>query len=52
MADAWDELQQIKNKRLSLREKIAQRKREREDILSATGTAASKGKVFTLIVKC
>ncbi|XP_043206483.1 LOW QUALITY PROTEIN: N6-adenosine-methyltransferase subunit METTL3-like [Amphibalanus amphitrite] len=47
MADAWDELQQIKNKRLSLREKLAQRKREREDILSATGTAGTKDALQT-----
>lgn len=42
MADAWSELQEIKNKRLSLREKLAKRKREREGLLSgATAGAAS-----------
>ncbi|XP_037080726.1 N6-adenosine-methyltransferase catalytic subunit-like [Pollicipes pollicipes] len=47
MADAWNELQQIKNKRVSLREKLAQRKREMEDILSSTHETPPKDSLST-----
>lgn len=46
MSDAWNEIQAIKSKRNSLREKLEKRKRERHDILieatSATGSVAPK----------
>lgn len=39
MSDAWQEIQAIKSKRNSLREKLQKRKREREDILNqSSGT--------------
>lgn len=37
MSDAWEEIQALKSKRISLREKLQKRKKEREDILSLTG---------------
>lgn len=37
MSDAWEEIQALKNKRNSLREKLQKRKKEREDILNHTG---------------
>ncbi|KAK3909150.1 N6-adenosine-methyltransferase catalytic subunit [Frankliniella fusca] len=37
MSDAWEEIQALKSKRNSLREKLQKRKKEREDILSCTG---------------
>lgn len=36
MSDAWNEIQAIKSKRNSLREKLEKRKKERQDILSST----------------
>lgn len=33
MSDAWDEIQAIKSKRNSLRERLEKRKKERQDIL-------------------
>lgn len=36
MSDAWDEIQAIKSKRLTLREKLEKRKKEREGILSSS----------------
>lgn len=36
MSDAWEEIQAIKNKRNSLREKLEKRKKERQDILGTT----------------
>lgn len=44
MADAWDEIQAIKSKRNSLRERLEKRKKERQDIL---GTAASSASTTT-----
>ncbi|KAJ6642344.1 N6-adenosine-methyltransferase MT-A70-like protein [Pseudolycoriella hygida] len=43
MSDAWDQIQEIKIKRNSLREKLEKRKKERQDILlgSTTAVAAS-----------
>lgn len=43
MSDAWDQIQEIKIKRNSLREKLEKRKKERQDILlgSTTLVAAS-----------
>lgn len=42
MSDAWQEIQAIKNKRNSLREKLEKRKKARQDILvSSLGTAGS-----------
>lgn len=37
MSDAWQEIQAIKNKRNSLREKLQKRKKERQDILNLSG---------------
>uniref|UniRef100_A0A1B6DGV4 mRNA m(6)A methyltransferase n=1 Tax=Clastoptera arizonana TaxID=38151 RepID=A0A1B6DGV4_9HEMI len=41
MSDAWEEIQAIKNKRNSLREKLQKRKKERQDILSLSGGSES-----------
>ncbi|GAB0100541.1 N6-adenosine-methyltransferase MT-A70-like protein [Sergentomyia squamirostris] len=40
MSDGWDEIQALKSKRNSLRERLEKRKKERQDIL---GTATSTG---------
>ncbi|XP_067006039.2 N6-adenosine-methyltransferase MT-A70-like protein [Anabrus simplex] len=37
MSDAWEEIQAIKSKRNSLREKLQKRKKERQDILNQSG---------------
>ncbi|RZF48032.1 hypothetical protein LSTR_LSTR002098 [Laodelphax striatellus] len=39
MSDAWQEIQAIKNKRNSLREKLQKRKKERQDILNLSDSA-------------
>lgn len=39
MSDAWEEIQAIKSKRNSLREKLQKRKKERQDILNQSGGA-------------
>lgn len=36
MSDAWEEIQAVKSKRNSLREKLEKRKKERQNILSAS----------------
>lgn len=36
MSDAWDEIQAIKSKRNSLRERLEKRKKERQDILGSS----------------
>lgn len=36
MSDAWEEIQAIKSKRNSLRERLEKRKKERQDILSSS----------------
>lgn len=41
MSDAWDEIQAIKIKRNSLRERLEKRKKERQDILGSTGGGAA-----------
>lgn len=38
MSDAWDEIQAIKSKRNSLRERLEKRKKERQDILGTTSS--------------
>lgn len=38
MSDAWDEIQAIKSKRNSLRERLEKRKKERQDILATTSS--------------
>jgi hypothetical protein len=43
MSDAWEEIQAIKSKRNSLREKLQKRKKERQDILNQSGGALSSG---------
>lgn len=40
MSDAWDEIQAIKSKRNSLRERLEKRKKERQDILGSSTSAA------------
>ncbi|KAJ1519296.1 hypothetical protein ONE63_004595 [Megalurothrips usitatus] len=40
MSDAWEEIQALKSKRNSLREKLQKRKKEREDILNLTAGVA------------
>lgn len=36
MSDAWNEIQAVKSKRNSLREKLEKRKKERQDILGVS----------------
>lgn len=43
MSDAWEEIQAIKSKRNSLREKLQKRKKERQDILNQSGGALVAG---------
>lgn len=46
MSDAWEEIQAIKSKRNSLRERLEKRKKERQDILgSSLTTSDSPGSV-------
>lgn len=40
MSDAWDEIQAIKSKRNSLRERLEKRKKERQDILGNSSVSA------------
>ncbi|XP_028160989.1 N6-adenosine-methyltransferase subunit METTL3 [Ostrinia nubilalis] len=42
MSDAWEEIQAVKSKRNSLREKLEKRKKERQNILGATLTVPEK----------
>ncbi|XP_026332810.1 N6-adenosine-methyltransferase MT-A70-like protein [Hyposmocoma kahamanoa] len=42
MSDAWEEIQAVKSKRNRLREKLEQRKKERQNILSASLGSADK----------
>lgn len=44
MSDAWDEIQAIKSKRNSLRERLEKRKKERQDIL---GTSSGNSTVLS-----
>lgn len=52
MSDAWDEIQAIKSKRNSLRERLEKRKKERQDILGTTssnsGLVASPANLSTI----
>lgn len=41
MSDAWDEIQAIKSKRNSLRERLEKRKKERQDILGTSSTSST-----------
>lgn len=45
MSDAWNEIQAIKSKRNSLREKLEKRKRERQDILTEATSTLPAGHV-------
>ncbi|XP_045455810.1 N6-adenosine-methyltransferase subunit METTL3 [Melitaea cinxia] len=42
MSDAWEEIQAVKSKRNSLREKLEKRKKERQNILGATLASGDK----------
>lgn len=44
MSDAWEEIQALKSKRNSLREKLEKRKKERQHILGATLAGGSTEK--------
>lgn len=50
MSDAWEEIQAIKSKRNSLREKLQKRKKERQDILNLSG-GGSAGKYLIAIIR-
>lgn len=39
MSDAWDQIQAIKSKRNSLRERLEKRKKERQDILGSSNVS-------------
>lgn len=41
MSDAWDQIQEIKIKRNSLREKLEKRKKERQDILLGSSNSSA-----------
>lgn len=43
MSDAWEEIQAIKSKRLSLREKLQKRKKERQELLSSSAAPIVPG---------
>jgi mRNA (2'-O-methyladenosine-N6-)-methyltransferase len=45
MSDAWEEIQAIKSKRLSLREKLQKRKKERQELLSSSVAPIVPGKM-------
>jgi thiaminase len=45
MSDAWEEIQAIKSKRNSLREKLQKRKKERQDILNLSAGGPT-GKIY------
>lgn len=47
MSDAWEEIQALKSKRNSLREKLQKRKKEREDILNLSGGPLGAPEVST-----
>ncbi|XP_017773597.1 PREDICTED: N6-adenosine-methyltransferase subunit METTL3 [Nicrophorus vespilloides] len=49
MSDAWEQIQAIKNKRLSLREKLEKRKKERQDILGSNLGASSSSPIQSSI---
>lgn len=43
MSDAWNEIQAVKSKRNSLREKLEKRKKERQDILGSSASMPTSG---------
>jgi len=43
MADTWEDIQAVKSKRNSLRERFEKRKKERQDILSSAGSFPNAG---------
>ncbi|KAF4522221.1 hypothetical protein B566_EDAN007372 [Ephemera danica] len=43
MSDAWEEIQAIKSKRISLREKLQKRKKERQELLSSSVAPLASG---------
>lgn len=49
MSDAWEEIQAIKSKRNSLREKLQKRKKERQDILNLSGVSSGMYRDSTMI---
>lgn len=50
MSDAWEEIQAIKSKRNSLREKLQKRKKERQDILNLSGGSDSNVSPLTKVL--
>lgn len=46
MSDAWEEIQAIKVKRNSLREKLQKRKKERQDILNQSAAVGTGRYIF------
>ncbi|CAH0772125.1 unnamed protein product [Bemisia tabaci] len=47
MSDAWEDIQAIKSKRNSLREKLQKRKKERQDILNQSASSVSADKILS-----
>jgi len=47
MSDAWSDIQALKNKQSSLREKLAQRKKQRQEVV-----AEIIGKPSAAAIKC
>lgn len=45
MSDAWNEIQAVKSKRNSLREKLEKRKKERQDILGVSSALMPLGSI-------
>lgn len=43
MSDAWENIQAVKNKRNSIREKLQKRKTERQHLLSKSSSVTSAG---------
>ncbi|CAH2097727.1 unnamed protein product [Euphydryas editha] len=50
MSDAWEEIQAVKSKRNSLREKLEKRKKERQNILGATLASGDKSEVLQVAI--
>ena len=53
MGDTWDEMVSLRNKKSSMRERLAKRKKEREEMLvEALGKPAAKSGSINLDTKC
>lgn len=51
MSDAWNEIQAVKSKRNSMREKLEKRKKERQDILGVSSMPTAKSESSLQIIE-